>query len=252
MTNRTHLMLAAALVMGAGAAIAQPGGSTSGQGAVGTSPTTPPGAAQTAPGSTAGTPSATNPAAPPASTATAQGGGAGVSPTTPNPGTPAMPGATGGTASGSMATDPSRAAGTSGMPATSATAASQTPGFMREVTGTHYLASRLDGADVYNSANEKIADVEDFVIDERGQIVAVILAYGGVAGIAQSYVAVSPQQLQMQRVSDRETRITSNISMDELRRAPTFSYSGRTSDGTATTRTDGTTGTTPAPATTRN
>jgi len=116
------------------------------------------------------------------------------------------------------------------MPSTSGTTAGSTTtaggaGFTRELQQAQYLASRLDGADVYNGQDEKIADVEDMVIDTAGDVVAVILAYGGVAGVGQSYVAVQPSQLQMSKDDDGAVRVKSTLTLDQLRAAPTFSYS---------------------------
>jgi hypothetical protein len=106
--------------------------------------------------------------------------------------------------------------------------AGATPGFVRQAGGSHYLASRLDGADVYTTGGtEKIADVADLIISDRGEVIGIILSYGGLAGIAQSYVAVEPAALRMLRGADDETRIETTLTVEQLRNAPKFDYTAR-------------------------
>lgn len=102
------------------------------------------------------------------------------------------------------------------------------PGFVREFAATHYLASRLDGADVFTvGGTDKVADIADAIISDRGDVIGIVLAYGGLAGIAQSYVAVEPAALRMRRVSDTETRVETTLTADQLKNAPRFDYSAR-------------------------
>lgn len=170
--NLRHPILAAALLLGAGAAIAQQA----------------PGGAPSSPGTRPGLPMTPAPT---------------LGQTQQNPAQPQTQAQT-----GSQTTTQAMGAG-----------------FIRELQATQFLASRLDGADVHNSGDEKIADLEDLVITPEGDIVAVILAYGGVAGVGQSYVAVQPSSLRMSKDSDGETRIQTSLTLDQLREAPTFSYS---------------------------
>jgi hypothetical protein len=90
-----------------------------------------------------------------------------------------------------------------------------------------FLATRLDGADVYNAANEKVADVEDLILTSQGHVIAVILGYGGLAGIGRGYVAVPPTQLQVRRDGE-DLRVQTSMSIEELRRAQQFTYTART------------------------
>lgn len=106
--------------------------------------------------------------------------------------------------------------------------AGSTPGFVRQSGPSHYLASRLDGADVYTvGSEEKIADIADLIISDRGEFIGIILSYGGLVGIAQSYVAVEPGVLRMRRVSATETRVETTLTAEQLRNAPKFDYAAR-------------------------
>jgi hypothetical protein len=92
---------------------------------------------------------------------------------------------------------------------------------------TTYLVSRLHGADVYSlQRSEKIADVEDIVVSERGQIVALILSQPGAAGAR--HVAVNPAYFRLRPISTTEVRVETNLTADELRSVPAFDYPRRT------------------------
>lgn len=90
---------------------------------------------------------------------------------------------------------------------------------------TTYLVSRLHGADVYNRGEgQKIADAQDIVVSERGQIVALILSHGG-AG--ERHVAVNPAYFRLRPMSPTEVRVETNLSTEQLRSVPPFDYPRR-------------------------
>jgi sporulation protein YlmC with PRC-barrel domain len=92
---------------------------------------------------------------------------------------------------------------------------------------TTYLVSRLHGADVYNlGEGRKIADVEDIVVSERGQIVALILSHGG-AGAGERHVAVNPAYFRLRPMSPTEVRVETNLTAEQLRSVPPFDYPRR-------------------------
>lgn len=92
---------------------------------------------------------------------------------------------------------------------------------------TTYLVSRLQGADVYTlNGSRKIADLEDIVVTERGQIVALILAQPGAAGAR--HVAVNPAYFRLRPVSINEVRVETNLTADQLQDVPAFDYPRRT------------------------
>lgn len=89
---------------------------------------------------------------------------------------------------------------------------------------TTYLVSRLHGAGVYNlGEGRKIAEVEDIVVSERGQIVALILSHGG-AGAGERHVAVNPAYFRLRPMSPTEVRVETNLTADQLRTVPPFDY----------------------------
>lgn len=90
---------------------------------------------------------------------------------------------------------------------------------------TTYLVSTLRGADVYSlNGSQKIADLEDIVVSERGQIVALILSQPGAAGADARHIAVNPAYFRLRPISTSAVRVETNLTADELRGVPAFDY----------------------------
>ncbi|RIY02071.1 PRC-barrel domain containing protein [Aureimonas flava] len=60
-----------------------------------------------------------------------------------------------------------------------------------------HLASDLDDKDVYGANNEKIGEIEDFVINSDGTVAAAVIEVGGFLGIGEKDVLVNFSELQM-------------------------------------------------------
>ena len=95
--------------------------------------------------------------------------------TAPAPTSPASPPAATAPASPSAATAPSAGA---------------SAGFVTQQSGTHWLASKLIGVDIYGSDNAKIGDISEILVDKDGQAEAVVIGVGGFLGIGQKNVAL--------------------------------------------------------------
>ena len=81
-------------------------------------------------------------------------------------------------------------------------------------------SSEFLGYDVVGPRDDRIASVEDVVVDlETGQVVYVAIASGGFLGIGREYYAVSFDQLQVV-VADEEIRL--DITEDDLERVEGF------------------------------
>ena len=58
-----------------------------------------------------------------------------------------------------------------------------------------WRASKLDGVNVYNNANEKVGDISDVLFDQSGRIEAVVIGVGGFLGLGERNVAVPFDQI---------------------------------------------------------
>jgi sporulation protein YlmC with PRC-barrel domain len=83
------------------------------------------------------------------------------------------------------------ASSSSNPPAAMSTTASPSGGnFLTEEKAGQWRASKLEGLDVYNSANEKIGDIRELLVTENGQLEAIVIGVGGFLGMGEHDVAV--------------------------------------------------------------
>ena len=120
------------------------------------------------------------------------------------------------------------------------------------IADTDNLASNIMGAPVYSSAAddaEHIGDINDLVVNESGDIAAVVIGVGGFLGIGQKEVAVDYSELEWTIAADNTERFVLGTSREQLETAPEFE---RRDDDPAAAGTDtlapgaGTVGTDPA------
>lgn len=89
------------------------------------------------------------------------------------------------------------------------------------------LASRIMGAPVYSSEAddaENIGEINDLVVNENGEIAAVIIGVGGFLGLGQKEVAVDYSELQWVIAADNTERFVLGTSREQLEAAPEFEW----------------------------
>jgi sporulation protein YlmC with PRC-barrel domain len=149
------------------------------------------------------------------------------------------------------ATTPSTASPPATSPSASADASANGERFLKTQSPDQWLASRLIGQNVYNSAGESIGNLNDVLVSKDGAVVGVLVGVGGFLGLGEKNVAVNYDMLKQNGGISGE-RIVLGLTKDELRAAPTFERIDRTrtASGTATT-TPGAGGTASSSGTTR-
>lgn len=93
--------------------------------------------------------------------------------------------------------------------------------FLQAQKPDHYLATRLSGRDVYNAAGQSIGNLNDILIDQDGNVVAVIVGVGGFLGLGQKDVAVDFEFVKASGGFSGE-RLVMGMTEEELRNAPAF------------------------------
>jgi hypothetical protein len=87
------------------------------------------------------------------------------------------------------------------------------------------LASKIIGQPVFDSpatdANN-LGNINDLVLDQNGQVAAVVLGVGGFLGIGEKQVAVDYTALQWVVAADNTERYVLQTTVDELTQAPDF------------------------------
>src|SRR4051812_17980058 len=96
------------------------------------------------------------------------------------------------------------------------------------VTGTADVANKMIGRDVYNSAGDKVGEVESALIDNDGKVRYVIVGVGGFLGLGERDVALRWDQLTM---ADNDQKIVVNMTKEELKALPAHRFADASSKG---------------------
>ena len=86
---------------------------------------------------------------------------------------------------------------------------------------THWLASDIYKADVYDNAEDKIGFVTDLIVDNNGNVTTAVIGVGGFLGVGKKDVAVPFKDLKV--VSrDGKDWLVLNQTKEELKTAPAY------------------------------
>jgi hypothetical protein len=88
------------------------------------------------------------------------------------------------------------------------------------------LSSKLVGLDIYNKDNKDVGKIQDIALNPNGRAAAYIVSVGGFLGIGEHYVAVNPAALNI-TYKDNKWHADMNATVDQLKSAPEFKYTGR-------------------------
>lgn len=85
---------------------------------------------------------------------------------------------------------------------------------------TGYRASKIIGASIVNDANEKIGNVDDFIVNRSDRIPYAIVSVGGFLGMGEKLVAVPMANLQL----SMDKTVLPGATKDMLKALPDFKY----------------------------
>ena len=95
-------------------------------------------------------------------------------------------------------------------------------GTFATILPTERLASSLIGTAVIDTAGESIGTIKDIAVDHGG-VHAYIIGVGGLFGIGDRYVAVTPGAVALDKTAGGY-RATMSATIDQLKAAPEFKY----------------------------
>jgi len=112
--------------------------------------------------------------------------------------------------------------------------------YLSSLTPNLWRTSEIKGTDVYSDQNEKIGSVDDVLLDQHGNVKAVVIGVGGFLGVGERNVAVPFNALHWQmnttgasngqrvaQAPDHPARATlPGVTKEQLQRAPEFKYAG--------------------------
>ncbi|MCW6508089.1 PRC-barrel domain-containing protein [Lichenifustis flavocetrariae] len=89
------------------------------------------------------------------------------------------------------------------------------------------LSSNVTGLGIYNSANQKVGEIKDVVI-ESGRLAGYVLSVGGFLGIGTRHVVVAPAGLIISYdPKAKGWRAKIDATKEQLKAAPAFLYEDR-------------------------
>ena len=86
---------------------------------------------------------------------------------------------------------------------------------------THWLASDIYKADVYDNAEDKIGVVTDLIIDNSGNVTTAVVGVGGFLGAGKKEMAVPFKDLKVV-TRDNKDWLVLNQTKEELKMAPAY------------------------------
>jgi hypothetical protein len=108
-------------------------------------------------------------------------------------------------------------------PATSSGQSADVVGKITQQSSDQWLASKLIGTVVVNQANEKIATINDLLLDKNGMPIAAVLNAGGFLGMGGKRVAVDLKSLQLIRSGDgSDEKATAALTKEQIQQAADF------------------------------
>jgi sporulation protein YlmC with PRC-barrel domain len=130
----------------------------------------------------------------------------------------------------------SPAAGTSSPQMSASSPGSMQGQFVTQMQPEQMMASKLIGTTVVGANNESIGDINDVIVDRKGQAMAVVIGVGGFLGIGEKDVAVSFQQLDFMASppSNQQTSGTTTGGTAPSGSGNTVSTTGSTGGGSGT------------------
>ncbi|MFA5948786.1 MAG: PRC-barrel domain-containing protein [Hyphomicrobium sp.] len=87
-----------------------------------------------------------------------------------------------------------------------------------------WRSSKVVGIAVYNTANERIGDLNDLLVSSDGKVDRAVLGVGGFLGMGEKLIAVPFTDLKFSRDDRGNPRATLNSTKDALQSLPEFTY----------------------------
>ncbi len=97
----------------------------------------------------------------------------------------------------------------------------QNRGFMSSAPENGMQASELIGAEVRTSGDDIVGSVNDLILDEDGQVAAIVVSAGGFLGMGERDVAIGWDDVTKSGSSD-ELKLQIDVTRESLRDAPAF------------------------------
>ena len=83
-------------------------------------------------------------------------------------------------------------------------------------------ASNLIGKSIVNASNEAVGDINDILVDGKGEVSSVIIGVGGFLGLGEKNVEMKFDELQFSRDKDGNVKISAPVTKESLEAMPAW------------------------------
>ncbi|TDY01759.1 PRC-barrel domain-containing protein [Thiohalophilus thiocyanatoxydans] len=97
----------------------------------------------------------------------------------------------------------------------------QSQGYLSSAPANGRHASNLIGAEVKTTNNEEVGSVSDLIIDQKGQVVGIVVGVGGFLGMGEKDVAIGWDNVSHSGSSDQD-ELQIKSTREDLMSAPEF------------------------------
>lgn len=97
----------------------------------------------------------------------------------------------------------------------------QSQGYLSSAPANGRHASDLIGAEVKTTNNEEVGSVSDLIIDQKGQVVGIVVGVGGFLGMGEKDVAIGWDNVSRSGSSDKD-ELQIKSTREDLMSAPEF------------------------------
>lgn len=98
----------------------------------------------------------------------------------------------------------------------------QNKGFMRTAPANSMHINHLIGATVKTPTGEDVGPVDDLIVDEHGQIVALVVGVGGFLGMGERNVAIGWDDMTRSGTGEDNLELRVDVTRESLRSAPEY------------------------------
>ena len=102
-------------------------------------------------------------------------------------------------------------------------AKSQHRGYLNAIPVNATQAGDLTGAKIQTHSGEEVGSVKELIIDETGQVIAILVNIGGFLGMGEKEVAIGWSHITLSGTPEERVLLI-DVSSDELKEAPEYKH----------------------------
>ncbi|MGU3493722.1 PRC-barrel domain-containing protein [Xanthobacteraceae bacterium A53D] len=121
-------------------------------------------------------------------------------------------------------TTPAPGAATPAAPAATTTVTPAGTAKFATVPANAAMSEQITDLSIYNSANEKVGEIEDIVVNGK-EVAGYVVSVGGFLGMGTRYVVIDPASVMITyNETDKKWNAKADLNKDQVKSAPEYKY----------------------------